>query len=125
MIWCTKVNNSGERKHCTENHAAMSSIPGFSKTSKEKKPSDQNLSPFQICELTQIQYGDTSIASTSTENPAWSPGECLNIEIYEGRLRKKQYTISSQVILSNLNNLVSIIYFRTLFEQEKQRQESF
>ena len=98
MIWCTKVNNSGEKRHSTNNHAAESSIPGFSKTSEEKNPSDQNLSPFQICGLRPIQYGDTSISSTSTEDPAWSPGDCLNIYKYEGRFIKKIYCVTSQVI---------------------------
>ena len=99
LIFGGTANSSDEKNH--EKHASKSSIPGFSTTSEEKKPSDKNLNPFQICDLRPIQYGDTSIASTSTDNPAWSPGECLNIGKYEGRFRKKQYAISSQVILSN------------------------
>ena len=83
--------------------AVKRSIPGLCTTSKEKHPSDKNLSPFQICDLKPIQYGDTSIASTSTENPAWSPGECLNNGKYDGRFRKKQYYETSQVIHNILN----------------------
>ena len=99
MICSTKADNSDEKKHCTDNHTAKSSIPGLSKTSEEKNPSDRNLSPFQFCGLRPIQYGDTSIVSTSTDNPAWSPGECLNIGKYEGRFRENRYTLNSQVIL--------------------------
>ena len=96
LIFGGTANSSDEKNH--EKHAP---IPGFSTTSEEKKPSDKNLNPFQICDMRPIQYGDTSIASTSTDNPVWSPGECLNIGKYEGRFRKKQCAISSQVILSN------------------------
>ena len=69
--------------------AVKTTIPGLSLTAKEKTPSDENLSPLQICDLNPIQYGDTSIASTSTESPVWSPGECLDIGKYEGRFIKK------------------------------------
>ena len=100
IIFDRKANNSVEKKQCTntEIHAVKISIPGLSITAKEANPSDENLSPFQICDLKPTQYGDTSITSTSTENPAWSPGKCLNIGKYEGRFRKKQYSATSQVI---------------------------
>ena len=98
IIFGRKSNNSDEKNHCPEKHAAKSSMPGFSATSEEKKPSDKNLNPFQICNLRPIQYGDTSISSTSTEDPAWSPGDCLNIYKYEGRFIKKIYCVTSQVI---------------------------
>ena len=98
IVCSQKTSNSDEKKHLAENHAVKSLIPGLSTSSEEKSPTDSNLSPFQICNSKSIQYGDTSILSTSTENPEWSPGECLNIFKYEGRFIKKQCNVTNQVI---------------------------
>ena len=80
-------------------NAVCDSIPGLNKACEERKPYDNNLSPLQIGKLKAIQYGDTSIDSTSTDDPAWSPGQCLDITKYEGIFKKKQSIMNSKVIV--------------------------
>ena len=99
MVGGGKGHHFDEKLHLTEAHSAKNSIPGLSTTSQEKKPTDNNLSPFQISNLKPIQYGETLITSISTEDPRWSPGKCLYISRYEGRFRKKNCLINSKVIL--------------------------
>ena len=98
MVFWGKGHHSEEKLHPTEAHSFKSSIPGLSKTSQEMKPTDNNLSPFQICNLKPIQYGDTLITSISTEDPRWSPGKCLNISKYQGIFRKNKCLMNSKVI---------------------------
>ena len=101
-------------KHC---------IPGFNINLQERKPFDKNLSPFISCNSKAIQYGDTSIASTSTNNPAWSPGDCLFLSNYEGQFKRKQSIMTSPVPFDILNDNVINLNFRIQHEQKKQRPE--
>ena len=101
-------------KHC---------IPGFNATSQENKPFDKNLSPFISSNSKPIQYGDTSVASTSTDNPEWSPGDCLMPSNYEGRFKRTQSIINSPVPFDILDIIVINLNFRIQLEQEKLRSE--
>ena len=82
----------------------FNSIPGLNKACQERKPNDNNLSPLQIGKLKSIQYGDTSIASICTDDPAWLPGQCLDVSQYEGIFKKKQNILNSRVIMKFFNN---------------------
>ena len=99
------------------------SIPGLNTACEEMKPYDNNLSPLQIENLKPIQYGDTSIASTCTDNPVWSPGQCLDISKYEGIFIKKKISMNSKVVAKFLTIGFSFYYFRILKEQKIQRSE--
>ena len=98
MVCDGKTDNSPEKINFDETHSLKKSIPGLSTDSEIKKPTDDNLSPFQMCSLELIQYGETDITSISTTDPRWSTGVCLNISKYEGRFFKKKYTECSKVI---------------------------
>ena len=82
------------------NNVAMKPIlPGLNPTSKVKKASDNNLSPFLTSKSKLLQYGDTSVEPTCTDDPMWSPGYCPLISKYEGRFRGKSGNVCSKVIL--------------------------
>ena len=82
------------------NHVAVKPIlPGLNPTSKVKKARDNNLSPFLTIKSKLLQYGDTSVKSTSTDDPMWSPGYCLFLSKYEGRFRRKNCLECSKVII--------------------------
>ena len=68
--------------------------PGLSTDSKVQYPSDSNLPPFDISHSKPFQYGNTSMNSTHTDDPSWSPGQCCNLSKYEGRFRVKYHTKS-------------------------------
>ena len=65
-------------------------IPGFCQDSEVKIPVDNNLSPFIVLDSKTMQYGNTFLESVCTDDPAWSPGECLSLGKYEGRFRRKK-----------------------------------
>ena len=73
-------------------------IPGLNIASKVKKASDKNLSPLLISNSKPLQYDDNSFASTSTDHPAWTPGECPLVGKYEGRFRIKMNILTRLVI---------------------------
>ena len=95
-----KVLISDSKSNTTEGHTDRDPIPGFYATSQVRKPVDTNLSPFICCNSNPIQYGDTSLASVSTDNPAWSPGDCQFLSNYEGKFIRKKTISSSPVIAS-------------------------
>ena len=77
-------------------------LPGLNPTSKVKKASDNNLSPFLTSKSKLVQYGDTSVESTGTDDPMWPPGlpgYCLFLSKYEGRFRRKKGIECSKVII--------------------------
>ena len=120
MVVGVKVSTSVDKsmspdpvKHC---------IPGFNTTSTERKPFDKHLSPFISSTSKTIQYGDTSIASVSTDNPAWSPGDSLFLHNYEGKFRRKKSIMNSPVFFNILNNVLTL-NFRIQSDQEKPKQE--
>ena len=119
----TKVLNSDCKSYTTEGHTDRNSIPGFFAASQVRKPFDTNLSPFIGFNSKPIQYGDTSIASVSTDNPAWSPGNCLILSNYEGKFIRKKTITSSPVIVCVLKEIFLISCYRTQPEQERPRSE--
>ena len=123
MITGQKVLISDSQPNTTEGHTDRDPIPGFYAASQVRKPVDTNLSPFICCNSNPIQYGDTSLASVSTDNPAWSPGDCQFLSKYEGKFKRNKLTMTSQVNSSILNANIVILYFRTPNEQEKPRPE--
>ena len=99
---CSKmVSSSGTLISDPEsNHVAVKPIlPGLYPTSKVKKASDNNLSPFLTSKSKLLQYGDTSVESMCTDDPMWSPGYCLFLSKYEGRFRRKNGIGCSKVII--------------------------
>ena len=74
-----------------------SNIPGFHKDSKRRQPKEKNLPPLYTPSIKTLQYGDTSLNSICTDNPAWSSGECLNISKYEGKFLVKRDMSSKKV----------------------------
>ena len=100
MTICKKVLISDSKSNTTEGHTDKNSIPGFFAAAQVRKPVDINLSPFIGCNSNPLQYGDTSIASVSTDNPAWSPGDCQFLSNYEGKFIRKKTITSSPVIAS-------------------------
>ena len=123
MVEGGKVLISEDKSKSTDNHSVRSLIPGYNAASRARKPTDINLCPLLNCNSKQIQYGDTSIASTGTDNPAWSPGDCQFLSKYEGKFKRNKLTMTSQVNSSILNANIVILYFRTPNEQEKPRPE--
>ena len=95
-----KVLISDSKSNTTEGHTDKNSIPGFFAAAQVRKPVDTNLSPFIGCNSNPLQYGDASIASVSTDNPAWSPGDCQFLSNYEGKFIRKKTITSSPVIAS-------------------------
>ena len=95
-----KVLISECQSNTAEGHTDRNSIPGFFAAALVRKPVDTNLSPFIGCNSKSIQYGDTSIASVSSANPAWSPGDCQFLSNYEGKFIRKKTITSSPVIAS-------------------------
>ena len=91
---------SEEKLNTTQVNTSTNSIPGFDAASKVRKPVDTNLNPLIRCNSKPIQYGDTSINSICTDNPAWSPGDCLFLGNYEGKFIRKKCITSSLVIVS-------------------------
>ena len=91
---------SEEKLKTTLVNTSTNSIPGFDAASKVRKPVDTNLNPLIRCNSKPIQYGDTSIDSICTDNPAWSPGDCLLLGKYEGKFIRKKCITSSPVIFS-------------------------
>jgi hypothetical protein len=88
-----------ERMKVTANDGFQSSkrIPGLDPHAAEKSTEDKNLAPLtQTCPET-FQYGNTSIASHSTDHPDWTPGECLNLQKYTGIFRVKISRITQKV----------------------------
>ena len=118
-----KVQISDDKLKTTDVHSARNIVPGLYAASKVRKPVDTNLSPFICCNSNPIQYGDTSLASVSTDNPAWSPGDCLFLSKYEGKFIRKKDITSSLVIVSIFNKKFLISCYRTHPEQEKPRSE--
>ena len=100
MITGQKVLISDSQPNTTEGHTDRDPIPGFYAASQVRKPVDTNLSPFIGCNSKPIQYGDTSLASVSTDNPAWSPGDCMFLSKYEGKFIRKKDITSSPVIVN-------------------------
>ena len=123
MVTGQKVLISDSKPNTTEGHTDRDPIPGFYATSQVRKPVDTNLSPFIGCNSKPIQYGDTSLASVSTDNPAWSPGDCLFLSKYEGKFIRKKDITSSLVIVSIFNKKFLISCYRTQPEQERPRSE--
>ena len=83
-------------------HVVKHPIPGFCEYSQIRKTTDDNLSPFMSYNSIPIQSGDTPNVLTSTDNPAWFPGECPFLANYEGKFKRKKYTSCSPVIFSVL-----------------------
>ena len=90
---------SEEKLKPTLVNTSRNSIPGFYAASKVRKSLDTNLSPLISCNSKPIQYGDTSIDSIRTDNPAWSPGDCLFLANYEGKFIRKKFITSTPVIV--------------------------
>ena len=95
-----KVQISDDKLKTTDVHSARNIVPGLYAASKVRKPVDTNLIPLISCYSKPIQYGDTSIVSVCTDNPAWSPGDCLFLSRYEGKFLRKKSLTSSLVITS-------------------------
>ena len=64
-------------------------IPGLNLDVQEKAPYDKNLTPFTTGQGATFQYGDSSLVSVSTDDPDWAPGECQNLNRYEGMFKPK------------------------------------
>ena len=124
---CNKLDGCGNANyHCVKASTigVCNSIPGLSTACQERKPNDNNLSSLQSGDFKVIQYGNTSTASISTDDPVWSPGECLDINKYQGRFKKKQSIRNKKVIFISVIINFSFYFFRILKEQKNQRPES-
>ena len=78
---------------------SFSVIPGLDSTAKVSCPNDENLAPLASIQTKLFQYGQTNFISTNTDNPQWSPGVCLNLDMYEGIFKIKLPSIHHQVSL--------------------------
>ena len=73
-------------------------IPGFHADAEKKKMIDNNLPPLKTLRNRPFQYGDSSLTAISTDDPYWSPGECRNLWLYEGRFLADNRKISKKVM---------------------------
>ena len=87
-------------KKSDQKYSEKSAIPGLLLDAKKTKLTDNNLIPLSNSFSKTIQYGDTSILSVHTDDPRWSPGECLNLSWYGGRFLIKKGTLKTQKVLT-------------------------